>query len=254
MFVRLMRSAWIVCCVLVIWGCQTAPPYTGFESEEELEAYVTETQMLHRHALVEVKGGGVFPFDTDMNPGAGFGVKGSLEAYKNLYFGFEYDFFRQQIDESLEDFLGVFKSNPVKGEALAKSADAEQWLDEFDRHNLLFTADYYVPLGEAWGVYTPIFRVGLGLGAVLIDGNEVSAGTLASDVNARLFASFMARPSLGISFPLHENVRLFAEANVDLVPDGDLTIDGKLVGRRARIQDKVNFSAVSVMGGVLFTW
>ena len=235
-------------------GCQTAPPYTGFETEAELEAQLSRTEMLHRYARVEMKGGGIFPFDTDMEPGGGFGLKGSLEAYKNIYFGLEYGYFQQNVDETIEDFQDVFNSDPARGEALALRADAEQWLKSLDRHNFLITADYYVPLGDAWGLNTPIFRSGLGLGAAIIVGEEVSTGTLAADVDARTFAGLLARPSMGIYLPVLENLELFAEGSLDVVFGNELTIDGDLVGRRTKIEDRVNFSAVSLLGGVTFTW
>ena len=255
--IRPVFSAVMVATVAVVGlgsGCQTAPPYTDFASEEELEAQLNRTEMIHRYARVEFKGGGVFPFDTDMEPGAGFAIKGSLEAFKNVFFGIEYGYFEQDIDETLEDFQDVFNVDPARGEALALGADAEQWLTGFDRHNILLTADYYIPLGDAWGLYTPIFRTGLGLGAVVVVGDEIATGTLAADIDARTYVGFLVRPSLGIYFPVLENIQLFAEGALDLNLGGNLTIDGELVGRRTTIEDRVDFSAISVLGGLTFVW
>ena len=236
----------------LIGGCQTIPPYTGFEDEEELLAQVESTEMLHRWTRFEIKGGGSIPFESEILPGPAFGFKGTIEVYKNLYFGLGYDYSVHKIDETLEDFAGQ-----PNAPALAENAAAIQWLDSFDRHNILFLFDYFVPLGDGWGLYTPVVRMGAGVGVVLIDGEAVSTGTLAQDIDSRLYTDLLIRPSIGIELPVHENIEFFLETNLDLslgLLNNQLTVDGQLAGRRTTIDDSVNFSAVSIMGGITFTW
>ncbi len=261
MLSRLKRSIQLIALGVLGWsvsGCQTAPPPTGFETEEQIRDHLEKTQLLHRRAKVELKGGGAIPFDSDMEPGPAFGIKASMEAYKNLFFGFEYGYSNHEVDETLEDFQRVFNVNPGLGEQLAADADPEQYFEEFDRHNFLLTFDYEIPLGDGWGLYTPIFRAGAGIGATIVIGDEVPDGTLADETDARIFGNFLFKPSVGIDFPIHENVRLFAEVNADVIPDGKLTIKTNLSQggsqRRTRIDDSVNFSSVSFFGGVTITW
>jgi hypothetical protein len=210
--------------------------------------------MLHQRARVEFKGGFNFPFDTDIEPGSGVGIKGSIERFKNLYFGLEYNYFYNTIDETVAEFQDLFETDPVRAQREALGADPEQWLKHLSRHNILFTADYEIPLGDALGAYTPVFRFGLGLGAVLVDGREISSNNFADDVDVRFFAMFLARPEIAFHFPLHKNVQLFIEGDLELTPDGELVVEGDLFGRRTRIEDDVNFSAASVFGGVSVNW
>ncbi|MBI4586877.1 MAG: hypothetical protein HY717_22920 [Planctomycetes bacterium] len=226
-------------------------PGGGYEEYDEIIAREEASQMLHRRFNVEIRGEAFVPINSNLNIGGGVGVKAEMEAFKNLYLGLGFDYIRQLVDETVADMLARFPGDPnAQNEAI--NADPEQWLESLDRYNILFLYDYDVPLWE--GKHPLIFRHGVGLGAVLINGQEVPGGTFAQTPEVRLFTQFLARPSVGFRWPIIDNLLIFVEASFDWVPVQNLTVDGATFTRRAKVDGQVEFSGFNLGGGLTVSW
>lgn len=253
------RNGWLhlVCLMLsvwTLWGCQAQRSIEDLynESDEEMLARTARERMLHRRAIVEVKGGATIPLDPDFEVGSTVGVKGEMEVFKNLYLGLEFDYVNQGVETTIDDILQDFVAGSPAAENAARSAEPEQWFEEFDRYNILFLFDYDVPLWDS--DRAAMFRFGVGLGAVIVTGDTVSTA-FADEIDSRVFGQFLARPSVGFRIPIVENLLFFTEASLDLVPEDTLTIDGRLVGgRRTKFDDDVTFSTFNIGGGLSVTW
>jgi len=239
----LYRRVWGAVLALCLTGC-IAPPEDYYEEDEDLEARTLRTEMLTHRARLEVRHGFVLPINSKFDattPIGVVGVKGQIESVqKGMWFGLEFDY--MELDSTDPVGLGT-------PEAALLIADTEDLMDSHTRYQLLFTWDYDVPTGPS--LYHPIFRFGLGLGAVAIDAQEAEGNTLLDFENA--FA-FLARPTVGFRFPLHENFALFAESNFDFIPQIQMSGRNKVSGADVDIGNEVDFSSLNLWVGVSFEW
>ncbi len=257
------RSRWIrlFCLFLAVgafYGCQTPMTVEDYyyQDEKSFNKQLGQNEMLHQRAIVDLKANFLVPLDTDFDIGVGPSIKGELEVYPNLFMGLELGYMTQNTDEDASDVLAQFRSNPNSQAALnaAANLDAEQWMESFDRFNILFLFDYDIPFWEE-DPNAPIFRFGVGLGAVIITAEEVPADTFAESFDSRVFTQFLARPSVGIRYPVHENILLFGELALDLIPSDNMSVSGPLFDSdRTDLDGQVNFSGLNLGFGIAFTW
>ena len=237
----------------VLPGCQSQQQLEDFyyaDADEIIERSERE-EMLHVHGIVDLKGSAFIPFDSDYDVGAGIHVKGQLEVAKNLYLGVELGYVYQEVDETASDVLDAFTAGDPGQAAAAADLDPEQWMERFDRWNILFVFDYDIPLTDGDAPVNPLFRFGLGLGATIIDGKP-DKNAFAPSVDSRIFAQFLARPSVQFRIPIVDFCLFFIDASVDFVPVDKMTID--LGGQRTKIDEDVYFSGFNLGGGFSFTW
>lgn len=226
-------------------GCATRP--SGPPSEDEdIEAQTMRESMLKTRARLEPKGGVILPINSRYDVGYGGGIKGQIEAVEKwLWFGLAFDY--ASIDT--KDPLQVVSPTPPAPNL--GSLKTEQQMDHYDRYQLMLTFDYEIPTGAE--LYYPIFRIGLGLGAVGINPKEAPGNNL---VEFDTHYSFVAQPTLGFRFPLHENVGLFVEGQYNFIPEAQLTGKENITGQDQNVDigDKVEFSTVNLLAGISFEW
>jgi len=235
-------------------GCNTAPQRItaaahtddfGSEvagNEDVTIETVQRNQLMHQRAQVEVRLGPSFPFDLfdpgrdardDNDPaeffntfeGWAIGVKGALEAYKNVFWGVAFDYSNQNIAELS---LGVDEQiNAV---------------DSYDRFTFLGTFDYDIPLSESADAL--VIRLGLGVGIVVFKFEDDGLAEI-EDIYQIVF-----RPAVGLRYPIHENAVVFTELSYDIVPDKSLgTSESQgISGERAVL------SSGAIWVGVAFQW
>lgn len=255
---RWIRLSCLFLAVGVFSGCHTSPDVEDYyyQDEESFEKQLGREEMLHQRAILDLKGNAFIPLDTDFKVGYGGGIKGELEVYPNLFLGLELDYVYQEVDENASDVLGQFRSNPNSQAALqaAASLDAEQWMESFERYNILFVFDYDIPFWED-DPHAPVFRFGVGLGAVIITAEEVPSDTFAEPFDARVFSQFLARPSVGLRFPFHDHFSVFTQVSLDLIPSDNMSVSGPLFdSNRTDLDGQVNFSGLNIGVGFAFTW
>ncbi len=227
-------------------------PGGGYEEYDDIITREEASQMLHRRFNLEIRGEAFVPLNSNLNVGGGIGVKAEMEAVKNLYLGLGLDYIRQTVDETVADMQARFNAGDPNAQGDAENAKPEQWLESLERYNILFLYDYDIPLWE--GKHPLIFRHGVGLGAVFINGEEVRRGTFAQNPEVRLFTQFLARPSVGLRWSIIDNLLIFLEASFDWVPRQNLTVDGATFTRRAKVDGEVDFSGFNLGGGLTVSW
>ena len=259
-----LRDGWLrlICLGLasfVAWGCQIQRPLEEIYTEDTdtiLEREYRE-QMLHVRTIAEGRGSIVFPVDSNVEIGFGGAFKGEIEVQKNLYLGMEIGYVSHDIDETAEDVLDRFNAGDPAAEVAVAGLDTLQWLDNFERINILFLFDYDIPF---WDEPTaPIFRFGAGVGAALVLGDEVDSTTFAADIDAdRVWSQILFRPSLGLRFPVHPNILLFADASYDWIPADTYTVTADLgpdpTRKRTKVGSDVDFSGFNLAFGLAFVW
>lgn len=275
---RTLRNtfAWFVLGVFAA-GCKTAPPPSDIpeEEEEDVETKTALTEMMQHRAFVQLKTGVMIPFNNEFET-AGIadgvsGVKGALETIqKGMWLGMEFDYARvhsskpvslnwnspEQIQRSNEEF---------------NNASTEQLMNYHDRFQVMLTWDYDIPLGKKapkkqWDLYSPIFRLGLGLGGMVVNPEEADGVKFRTDFNNAW--GFVGRPNLGLTFPFQQHVQAFLEFNLDFVvgslnaSDGfGINMDGTAptsLGDTTtqNIEDKnaVQYSTANFYFGLIFEW
>ncbi len=230
---------------MLAFGCRTVPvaQFSEFEEGEDIEGLVVRTEMMKHRGRAEPKTGIMIPINTSFDiatPADGVsGIKASYEAIqKGMFFGIEFN------------YVNFESKSPItrgSSQAVQLAADTEDLMKEFDRYQMMLTWDYDIPLGES--LYSPIFRFGIGLGAVAIHPHEADGNTL---IDIDDFFMFVGRPSVGFRFPFHENIAGFIEANYDFIPEGQLT--GEFGNQTVDVGDKVDFSSGNVWIGLSFEW
>lgn len=234
---------------LLALGCKAVPPSPmDYEEEENIEETVLRTEMMKHRARVEPKTGVLIPVNGDFEiadlSSPVIGVKGSFEAIqKGMFFGLEFNYAHFETKNPLQPS----QSGPLEAAEL-DALPTESLFESFDQYKLLFTWDYDIPLGTS--LYSPIFRIGVGLGAVGIDPTEAPGNTL-REFNQEF--TFVGRPTIGFRFPFHEHIGAFIEANYDFIPEIQMT--GKTLDENVNIGDnKVNFSTGNIWFGLSFEW
>jgi len=226
-------------------GCATRPSGPPGE-EEDIEAQTMRESMLTRRARLEPKGGIVWPQNDKYDVGWGAGIKGQIEAIEKwLWFGLQFDYAAVDTKDPLE-VVGPSVPAPDLG-----SLKTEQQMKSFDRYQMLLTFDYEIPTGPE--LYYPIFRIGIGLGATAINPKEAPGNNLVEFDN---HYAFVAQPTLGFRFPIHENVGLFVEGQYNFIPQAQLTGVEKITGQDQNVDigNEVEFSTVNVFAGISFEW
>jgi hypothetical protein len=228
----------------------------GWSEDEEDKKFLEDferSHMVHRRAIFDVRGGGFFPIDPDMEAGFALGFTAEIEVYKNLYFGIGFDYSSQDVAETASDVLNQFNDGDPAAEASAAKLDPEQWFEDMERYSLLFLFDYDFPIVENEDI-SLVFRGGVGLGVVVIEGNPVS-NTFALDIEARTYANFQARPKVGLHLTFLENFTTFVEVAYDYIPEDALTIEGTFFkGKRTKLLGDVDFSGIAIFGGFGIIW
>jgi hypothetical protein len=173
------------------------------------------------------------------------GIKGSLEAVqRGLFLGIEFD------------YAEIESKNPLPPQTPNGSTKTERLMENFDAYKLFLTIDYDVPLGDyqpdleksKFDFYSPIFRFGLGLGAICINASEAPGNTLTSFDKQ---FQFVGRPTVSFLFPFHPNFAVFIEGNFDWVPKIRMT--GSASGESVNIGDNsVDFSTANIWFGLSF--
>ena len=239
-FMCAMAWSWLG---LLALGCAAATNREPVEEEEDVEARAMRTEMLEHRGRLEPKTGFIFPINDRLkssDPSSPvLGMKGQFEAVsKGMWFGVEFLFARLDTKDPITTALSAPELLTLK---------TEQLLRQVDRYEAFLTWDYDIPLGD--GPYWPLFRFGLGLGAVALNGYEARGNTLLAFDTAY---NFVGRPSLGFRFPFTEHVGAFAEGSFDYIPKTQFSGHQRGTKDRVNIGNDVEFSAANVMLGISF--
>ena len=241
-------------------GCSTPPP-PGSEEEESIEAMTERTEMMKHRARLEPKVGIAIPVNNRFNTatiadGGVSGIKGAFEAVqKGMWLGVEFDYANIESNHPLTD--------PQQLVTNGANLKTEDLMKTFDRYEFLFVWEYDIPLGRnqpkaeasEWDFYSPIFRPGLGLGMLTVNPKESSGNVGPARREFDNLYTFLARPTLSLLFPFHQNFGLFAEADFDWSPQSQLTGTGpSQSGGRVNtdIGSNVQFSTLNFWLGITF--
>ena len=242
------HTTWVAFVVLAVFGCQSPeriepPQYRddfGRDVSDEpiTESSVSEEQMLHRRAQIEIRAIGAVPVDeSDLEAGAGAGVKASIEVQKNIYLGLAFDWARFDIDaDDLSSPSGLANAGPL------------QRYEYIDRYNILFTFDHDIVLSRNFiREDSPLmFRWGFGPGVFIAAGPEEEA--LAGDLVT--FVQFLLRGEVGLRWQLAPWAIVSLGGAFDFVPEDNIEVN---FGNDVRaVEGKVNFSTFNVVGGLTF--
>ena len=219
------------------------------QEEEEHRRFLEEferTTMVHRRANLDLRLGGFFPVDSDFNTSLSLGFTGEIEVYKNLYLGLSFDYADMDVDSVSEE--------EVKNGTLPTGTGArnpERWFERFDRYSFLFLFDRDVPIVQS-DEHDLMFRWGLGLGVVIMDGEIASIfPEQGLDVDGRTYVNFLARPKIGLHYRFFENYLAFLALGYDFVPEDSLTVN--INSNRTKLGD-VDASGFTIFSGLGFTW
>ena len=241
----------ILLLALSMVGCQSAPEQIVSKVETDdfggvlpnkekitVES-VQKAEMLHRRAQAEFRLGPSFPFDLaapGRDPYTKIGIVGGgklqLETAKNIYMGLSVDW-TDNVVEANTGGVGeqVFA---VRG---------------YDRLSVLGTLDYDIPLTEdSEGL---LLRMGMGIGMTFIDFNTLPSFTSNPQFGKiEDIYQIMFRPSIGLRFPVSDNLLLFSELSYDIVPERRIAFatDVAVAGERAI------FSSGALLFGVSLQW
>ena len=181
-------------------------------ADEEINVEtVGRNQTLHQRSQVEIRVGPSFPFDlfepsresrVDNDRAELFGsfegwtvgTKGSIETQKDVFWGFAFDYSYQNVEN-----LALIVDEQINA------------VSAYDRFNFLGTFDYDLPMWEA--ADAPIVRLGFGIGLSVFKFEDDGIAEL-EDLYQIVF-----RPSVGVRYPIEENMLLFTELSYDIVPD-----------------------------------
>jgi hypothetical protein len=246
MYLRVTRSlTWVPLAMTLIVGCQSHPEVqedqkfeddfgTELESPPITAASVSESEMLHRRARLEPLIGVAVPVVGNFDPGIMAGVRGELEAFKNIFWGVSFDWVHSEVGTGVSDILD-------SGGSL-EAADADQWYESADRYNLLINLSWETPIERDFlGKDQPLLlRLGLGLGTAIVVGNDDPA-------IARLgyhvfdYFGFVARPEVDLHWKVLDWGRLVFGIGYDFVyPDW---IGARIDGEEKTVDGDVDFSA-----------
>ena len=249
------------CCFLVflLGGCNTAPEKiepldyqddfgTSFAAEPITAESVAEESMLHQRAQFDLKFDGAIPTESKIDPAFSIGGKVGLEVFKNLFMGLSFNYANHEINDGADDSL--------TGDI--GRLDAIQLFQEYDRFSILGHFDYDIPLTKPsadFGALT--FRFGLGVGLVIIDGEEdpflrSQFEQARSSFELVTFYTAVVRPSLELRCRVWEHGHVFAGVSYDWVP-GD-RIDARIGGERAEVDSDIDFDNVNIGAGFSFEW
>jgi hypothetical protein len=229
---------------LLAQGCRSGPAPV-LEEDEDIAAKVMQSEMLEHRARLEPKTGLVIPINSHYKiatpADAVAGIEGKFEAVqKGMWFGLNFD------------FATIESENPLaRGASQSEflAAKTEQLMHSLDRYELLLTWNYDIPTGE--GLYYPIFRAGLGMGAVAIHPNAAEGNAL---LEFNELYSFVGRPTIGFRFPFHENVGAFIEAMYNYIPEARFNGTNRNTGTKVDIGNRVELSTINVFAGISFEW
>ena len=227
------------------------------QDDEITEETIMATEMLDHRARLELKTAFIIPtnskfdIETPVSTDNGFqfvgGIKGSFEVAKNTWATFEVDYAR------LESTSPVV---PGTSQVDLLAARTEDLMEYYDRIQVFLGVDYDFVLGKSypkpeWGLYSPIFRIGMGLGGTAMLPKEAEGNTLIKLHNA--YAFVVRVPSLAFLFPFHENVGLFVQGDLDWVPY-KVQMDGNVQGENVDVGNSIEFSSFNVSMGLMFQW
>ena len=237
---------WLVvalCCILVT-GCNTVPSAPEDEvlaEDRDAETEAMSTEMLRQRGRIEPRVGVAVPVNSNLESGAGAGVRAQLEAVqKGLFFGIQFDWITMDSKDPID---------PGTNQNTLLSLDTENLLDSLDRFQLLATVDYDIPLAR--GDLSPIFRLGLGVGGVIFGFDEAEGNTsLEFDEGF----SVVVQPRLGFLFPFHESFGAFVDAEYSFIPELQITGVNRATRENVDIGDTVELSTINVWFGFNFTW
>ena len=237
--------------VLLFGGCNTAPERieppgyeddfgTLIEAEPITPESVSEMSMLHQRAQFDLRFGAAIPVESDFDTDFAIGTKFGLEVFKNLFMGLSFSYSNHELNNDLPAFADTI------------DATASQHYEEFDRYSILAQFDYDVPLtttSSDLGAWT--FRVGLGGGLLIIDGdvNPVLKPTVEEIVT---LYTVVLRPAVELRWKLLEHGHVFAGVSYDWVPED--RIEQKTLGEREKIRADIDFDAVNIGAGFSFEW
>jgi hypothetical protein len=252
---RTHACAWVTLVCITALGCNGAPTriepakyrdHFGQELGEETitEESVGREQMLNRRAQLELRGAAVVPIESNLEVGAGAGIKGEIETFKNLFFGVSFDWSHLETDKQIADSVNALDT------AALLNADPTELFESLDRYNFLLLFDYDVPLAKSFS-----FRFGAGLGLALITFDEGRNPDNVSPPGYDLepFVAFLFRPSIDFRWQVWEHGYLTAGASYDFIPTGNIEIS-PAKGDRSEVNGSVNFSTINLGGAWVFEW
>jgi hypothetical protein len=241
----------ILLLALSMVGCQSAPEQItskvetddfggALSNKEEITVEsVQKAEMMHQRAQAEFRLGPSFPFDLadpGRDPHTKIGIVGGgklqLETAKNIYMGLSVDWTDNVVEANT---AGVGEQVfAVRG---------------YDRLSVLGTLDYDIPLTEdSEGL---LLRMGVGIGMTFIDFNTLPSFTSNPQFGKiEDIYQIMFRPSIGLRFPVSDNLLLFSELSYDIVPERRMAFetDVAVAGQRAI------FSSGALLFGVSLQW
>lgn len=255
MVLRLLRSlTWVPLAIVLVAGCQTRGEVQGdqrFEDDfgTELEAppitaaSVSESMMLHRRARFEPLIGVAVPVFGNFDPGPMAGVRGEMEAVKDIFWGISFDWVHNEVGEGVDDIL-------ASGGSLA-SADADQWYESIDRYNLLITLSYDTVLERDFlGKGTPLsLRIGLGLGTAIVLANDDPA-IARRGYHVFDYYGFLARPEVDLHWQILDWGRIVFGIGYDFVYPN--WIEARVDGQVKSLDGDVNFDTFFARLGFMF--
>lgn len=247
-----LRLSWVPIALVVVVGCQDTPrrldplPVQD-DFGEELgpaetfdEETVSDTHMLHRRVQLELTQGVVMPSGhMDWGPRTAF--KGSIETMKNLYWGIAFDWANQKITKSITQEYGSIVD--------LSRADPDQYFRDFDRYSFLGVLDYDLPVTKNFlGEDLPLFfRVGVGMGVQVVNGDEDPV-VRAAGYKVVPFVGFIFRPAASFRWQVWKHGLITLGTGFDLVaPD---TIDVKVSQDRRQVDGRIDFSTFFIGAGI----
>jgi len=254
---RALVLAGVPLVLLVMCGCATGPkpsdmpespaaPLPQDDFGEELdsppitEESISETMMMKRHAQVEVFGGVAVPVTGNFELGPVFGIKGQIEALKNVYWGISFDWTELTVGDQVSD-LGTID---------IESADPDQWFERADKYNFLLTLDYDIPLSKDFlGKNKPLdFRVGLAPGATIIMGEEDSL-IKSSGYQIEPFYGFLLRTGVSLRWEFVQHFLVTFGIGYDYVYPNTVEVQTPDGSTRALSGD-IDFGNLLFLGGI----
>lgn len=194
---------------------------------------VSETMMLHRNVRAEAYAGMYMP-SGELEVGPMAGVRGDIEAAKNVFWGVSFDWGNQTI--------GDLPAGSI--------TEPEQHYEEIDRYNFLVNLAYdWVLVRELWREDAPLsLRLGLGVGGSLIRGpTQESLRLSPGGVKVMDYWGLLVRPALDLHWRVTPQARVLFGAGFDfLYPDW---IQERRAGKVYDVEGSVAFSTFFVRAG-----
>lgn len=255
---------WVPIVIFSLAGCATSgggvesPTYQDdfgerLSTQPITPETVSEEQMFHQRSQVELKVGSSVPVglfaSNNFDPGPMVGIKGEIEAAKNLFLGISFDWAHSDQSKGVTQLIG----DPT---TLA-GVTPDQLFKEYDRYTLLALFNYDVPLTKEFiAEKCPLlFRFGAGAGLMVVDSVEdpflkdqiAAAG---SEIKINPYYGFVFRPDVSLRWQVWEHGLVFLEASLDIVTPNSISV--KINRQNSDVNGNIDFSSVNLAVGWAF--